>query len=186
MKFKVKVVLAVLISVLPSFIKIFIYRNFYRAKIGKNVRVGFGAVLCFSEMSLADHVRIGGLTVILVSKLNLEKKARVGSFTRIICYAVLLGCSAKIASWVSILADHRDSQTTFEAGAESWIFDYCYINPTCPITLGRNVGVGGGSYLFTHGFWLSKLDGYPVGFGSIDIADDVWLPWGCLSCQEFL
>jgi hypothetical protein len=33
--------------------------------------------------------------------------------------------------------------------------------------------------MFTHGYWLSKLDGYPISYGSITIDNDVWLPWGC-------
>ena len=56
---------------------------------------------------------------------------------------------------------------------------HCYIDLARPIKLGRNVGVGGGSYLFTHGMWLSKLEGFPVSYGGITIDNDVWLPWGC-------
>jgi hypothetical protein len=45
--------------------------------------------------------------------------------------------------------------------------------------MGKNVGVGGGTYIFTHGYWLSKLDGYPVSLGPVEFGNDVWIPWGC-------
>jgi acetyltransferase-like isoleucine patch superfamily enzyme len=103
----------------------------------------------------------------------------VGSVVRIVAHTVHLSHAVTVASWATISADPSDPRARFEAGPESWIFEYCYLNPTRPITLGRNVGVGGGSYMFTHGYWLSRLDGYPVSYGSIDIEDDVWLPWAC-------
>jgi acetyltransferase-like isoleucine patch superfamily enzyme len=143
------------------------------------VRIGFGTVLLFDNLTIDAKAVVGSLNLIRVSSMTLGARSRIGSCTRITCHTVMLGSAATIASWVSILADHRDPQTRFEAGAESWIFDYCYINPARPIVLGRNVGVGGGSYLFTHGFWLSKLQGFPVSYGPITIDNDVWLPWGC-------
>lgn len=64
-------------------------------------------------------------------------------------------------------------------GMHSWVLPECHVNTTRAVRLGRNVGVGGGTYIFTHGFWLSKLEGYPVAFGDVEMDDDVWIPWGC-------
>ncbi len=166
-------------SVLPNRLKLSLYRRVFGARIGSDVKIGFGAVLCSDELALDSGSRIGPLNIIRTHSFHLGKRGRIGSFTRILCHTVDLGPATTIGSQVSIVADHRDSRSKLVAGAESWIFDYCYVNPTRAISLGRNVGVGGGSYLFTHGYWLSRLEGYPVSYGPIEIGDDVWLPWGC-------
>ncbi|MDE2427346.1 MAG: acyltransferase [Burkholderiales bacterium] len=107
------------------------------------------------------------------------KRVKIGSFSRLTVHSVTLDSSVTIGSQVSIMASFTDPRSQFSAGAESWIFEYCYINPERAIKLGRNVGVGGGSYIFSHGLWLSKLKGYPISFGEVNIGNDVWLPWGC-------
>ena len=179
MKAKLRLAIFLATSLLPNVLKKFVYRAFFGAKIGADVRIGFGSVLCFEEMVIDSGCRIGWFNFVRVHDLRFGKRCRVGSFTKISCHAIDLGSASTIGSRVDILADHRDPRARFTAGSESWIFEYCYINPARPITLGRNVGVGGGSYLFSHGYWLSRLDGYPVSYGPIDIGDDVWLPWGC-------
>lgn len=179
MKSKLKLLIMLLLAVLPGWVKLPAYRWLFGARIGSGVRIGFATLLVFDELTIESGARIGNFNIIRVSSLKLGKRSRIGSCTRVTCHTVELGSAATLASWVSVLADHRDPQSVFKAGSESWIFDYCYINPARPIILGRNVGVGGGSYMFTHGFWLSKLKGFPVAYGSITIDDDVWLPWGC-------
>lgn len=179
MKGKLRLLALLITGLLPGWIKLPIYRWLFGAKIAAGVRIGFATLLIFDQLTLDAGVRIGSFNIIRVSTLKVGKRGRIGSCTRVTCHTVELGSASTLASWVSVLADHRDPQSVFKAGAESWIFDYCYINPARPIILGRNVGVGGGSYLFTHGFWLSKLKGFPVAYGSITIHDDVWLPWGC-------
>jgi acetyltransferase-like isoleucine patch superfamily enzyme len=176
---KLKLAALVATSVLPNRLKLAVYRRVFGARIGSDVRVGFGAVLCSDELALDSGSRIGSLNIIRAHSFHLGKRGRIGSFTRIVCHTVDLGPASTIGSQVSIVADQNDPRSKLAMGAESWIFDYCYVNPTRPISLGRNVGVGGGSYLFTHGYWLSRLDGYPVSYAPVEIGDDVWLPWGC-------
>jgi acetyltransferase-like isoleucine patch superfamily enzyme len=176
---KIKILLQLLICIFPNSIKIKIYEWVFNAKIGNDVKIGFGAILIFKNLQIGDSTIISPLCVIRVRELQLGKRVRVGMFTRISVYGINLGSSVTIGSQVSILASSENPECTFSAGAESWIFDYCYINPEKPIKLGRNVGVGGGSYIFGHGLWLSKLNGYPVNYGEINIGNDVWLPWGC-------
>ena len=179
MKQKLRLLVFAAVSILPGAIKLPLYRWIWGARIGRGVRVGFGAVLVFDHLRLDDGARIGWLSVIRVSSLSLGKRARMGGFLRVECHTIEMGSASTISSWVSILADHRDRRSRLVMGSECWILDYSYVNPARPITLGRNVGVGGGSYLFAHGLWLSKLEGYPVAHGPITIGDDVWLPWGC-------
>lgn len=51
-----------------------------------------------------------------------------------------------------------------------------FINTARPVRIGREVGLGMGSRIFTHGAYLSALDGYPVSFAPVTIGDCVWLP----------
>lgn len=179
MKEKLKLVLCGLVALLPGPLKKPIYRAFFNARIGADVRIGFGAVLCCDALVLEDGARIGPLTLVRVSQLTLGKRTRIGAFTRINAHTISLGPSVTIGPQVSIMGDHRDRRSALIAGAETWIFEYCYINLSRSVKLGRNVGIGGGSYVFTHGLWLSKLDGYPIAFGEVTIGNDVWLPWAC-------
>lgn len=176
---KSRLVFQLLLALMPNFIKIPAYRVFFDAEIGRGVRIGFGALMLFDTLKIGDGSRISPMCLIRVRHMRIGLRTKIGIFTRIIVHTVDLGPSVTIGPQVSIQASDRDPRCVFVAGAETWIFEYCYINVARPVRLGRNVGVGGGTYIFTHGLWLSKLKGYPVGFGAVTIGDDVWLPWGC-------
>ena len=51
-----------------------------------------------------------------------------------------------------------------------------FINTARPVTIGDEVGLGMGTKVFTHGAYLSALEGFPVAFGPVTIGDNVWLP----------
>jgi acetyltransferase-like isoleucine patch superfamily enzyme len=176
---KLKLIIQLLLCLFPNLLKIPLYRVLFGAVIGNRVQIGFGALLVFDTLTIGDDTRISPLCLVRVRHLTIGQRTKIGIFSRLIVFSVDLGPSVTIGPQVSILASDRDPRCVFSAGAETWIFEYCYINPARPIRLGRNVGVGGGSYIFGHGLWLSKLKGYPVGFGEVTIGNDVWLPWGC-------
>ena len=50
------------------------------------------------------------------------------------------------------------------------------INTARPVSIGHEVGLGTGTKLYTHGAYLSALDGFPVAFGPITLGDCVWIP----------
>jgi acetyltransferase-like isoleucine patch superfamily enzyme len=53
---------------------------------------------------------------------------------------------------------------------------FAQVNTARPVTIGEEVGIGIGSRVFTHGAYLSELDGYPATFSPVAIGDRVWLP----------
>jgi acetyltransferase-like isoleucine patch superfamily enzyme len=57
------------------------------------------------------------------------------------------------------------------------IFQSCFLNPSRPLSIGDDTGVGGRSSIFTHGSWQSAFEGYPVAFEPVTIGRNVWLPW---------
>jgi hypothetical protein len=45
------------------------------------------------------------------------------------------------------------------------------------VTVGAHVGIGGHTFIFTHGSWSDYLRGGPVRKAPVTIEDRVWLPW---------
>jgi acetyltransferase-like isoleucine patch superfamily enzyme len=50
------------------------------------------------------------------------------------------------------------------------------VNTARPVTIGHEVGLGMGTRIFTHGAYLSGLEGFPVAFGAVSIGGNAWLP----------
>lgn len=71
----------------------------------------------------------------------------------------------------------KSPESALIMGKRTIIMQASYINPTKPITIGDDSGIGGHCLLFTHGSWNSQLEGYPVKFAPISIGKKVWLPW---------
>jgi acetyltransferase-like isoleucine patch superfamily enzyme len=170
--------LILLASILPRALKLGIYRSL-GMKIGQNVSVGFGTMLFCTQAEMQDRAYIGHFCLIRVNVLRLGKRASISNFVRIDVHTLEMRSQATISSETELSGVRADERSTVYMGPASWILPHCFINVSRSVTLGRNVGVGGGSYLFTHGMWLPKLDGYPLSYGSITIGNDVWLPWGC-------
>lgn len=170
--------IAVLVAFLPSSVRIAIYR-LTGSKIGKGVKIGFGTVILAEKIEIGDNSIIGYCCRIKVNTLCIGKYVSIGNCVKINVYKIRMDSRAIISSTVYIEGDSSDKRCVIKLGMHSWIFQHCYINVVRQVTLGKNVGVGGGTYLFTHGYWLSKLDGFPVRYEPVFIEDNVWIPWGC-------
>lgn len=69
-----------LLAVLPSRVKVPLYRLLYRYKIGKGVKIGFGAAFVgVKHCRIGNHVRIGCFNLFChVDELNIADHARIG------------------------------------------------------------------------------------------------------------
>ena len=56
------------------------------------------------------------------------------------------------------------------------IFENTVLNPSEPIEIGDNCGIGADVMIWTHGAWLDITQGFPSDFGPVKIGDNVWLP----------
>lgn len=169
---------ALIAAALPSRLRIWLYR-LQGAKIGRSVSIGLGTVIIADHIEIGDHSRIGHLCRIKVSDMRLDQRVVIESSVKIIVNRLRMDSRSIINTGVYVSGDHEDQRSVLSLGMHSWIFYDCFINCARAVIMGKNVGVGGGSYIFTHGFWLNKLDGFPVSFGDVVIKDNVWLPWGC-------
>ena len=50
------------------------------------------------------------------------------------------------------------------------------INIAAPVLIGNEVGLGMDTKIFTHGGYLSEINGFPFERGSVTIGSNVWLP----------
>src|SRR5262249_57601504 len=62
-------------------------------------------------------------------------------------------------------------------GSRPIIRQMANINPTKPVVIGDDTGIGGHCLIFTHGAWLSNLEGYPVTYEPVTLGKSGWLPW---------
>ncbi len=164
-----------LIGLLPSPLKVAYYRM-RGAKIGKRVRIAPLAVIIAEEIEIGDDCRIGMLTFIKVRKLRLGNRVTIGTLVAIDTASVSIGHDSVVMEQ-TVVGGMLTPRSSLSIGCRVKIFPYCFINPTEPIIIEDDVGVGGGTYLFTHGSWQSVLEGFPIAFGPIHLKRGVWLPW---------
>ncbi|KCV35936.1 transferase hexapeptide repeat protein [Bordetella bronchiseptica SBL-F6116] len=164
-----------IIGSLPSRLKVAYYRM-KGASIGKNVKIGLFSVILADEITIGDDTRIGALSFIRCRKLHLGNRVQIGSMVAVDTGEVKIGHDSSIMEQV-VIGGMKTPRSRIDIGARVKVFPYCFLNPTEPIVIENEVGVGGSNYLFTHGSWQSVLDGYPIGFGPITIRKGVWLPW---------
>jgi acetyltransferase-like isoleucine patch superfamily enzyme len=164
-----------LIGLLPSPLKVAFYRM-RGAKIGKRVRIAPLAVIIAEEIEIGDDCNIGMLTFIKVRKLRLGNRVKIGMLVAIDTESVSIGHDSVVMEQ-TVVGGMLTPRSSLSIGCRVKIFPYCFINPTEPIIIEDDVGVGGGTYLFTHGSWQSVLDGFPIAFGPIHLKRGVWLPW---------
>ena len=164
-----------LFGFLPSFLKVWLYRK-RGFLIGKNVSIGFGSVISGQNVQIHDNTKIGFLTVIRAIRITVGRYVHIGSFVYIDTVDLEIGEDSEIREYVYV-AGLKTPESKLKLGKRCGIFQYCFLNPTKPIVLGDDCGIGGLSKLFTHGSFLSKLEGYPVAFAPITIGNNVWVPW---------
>lgn len=172
---KIPIAQMVLIGFLPSFLKKTIYK-LKGYKIGKGVKFGLGSVVIGKDVIIGDYSKIGFITVIRAKKIDIRRFVTIGSLTMIDTESILIDEDARINENV-IIGGQKTPESFFKLGKRGIIMEYSFINPTKPVIIGNDSGIGGHCLLFTHGSWLNELDGFPVTFAPITIGERVWLPW---------
>lgn len=166
-------------SFLPSPLHELVYRLFFGANFGAGVRLGFLTVLVADRIDVGPGTTIGARTRIEARHILIGGLARIGRRTIVRVNRLAMAWRAVLDDDVSVLGDPDDTASVLAMGMHSWIFPRCWVNVAREVVLGRNVGIGGSSLVFTHGYWLSQIQGFPVAQGPVRIRDDVWIPWNC-------
>lgn len=162
-------------GVLPSRIQRRLYqRRGYR--IANDVHLSLGVVIEADEVDIGSGVSIGFGTVIRGRTLRIGRRVDIGSFCFFEGRDMTIGDDTVIREQVFV-GGPLFPESSLEIGKRVRVFQTCFLNPSKPLRIGNETGVGGRSSIFTHGSWQSAIEGYPVAFEPVTIGENVWLPW---------
>jgi acetyltransferase-like isoleucine patch superfamily enzyme len=161
---------------LPSPIKVWAYRTFRGYKIGRGVKLAFGGVVVGRDVELGDGVEIGLLAMVMGRTIKIGRFSSIGTMSYVSCERIQIGEDARIREQVFV-GGPQLPESSFTLGSRTIILQLTSINPTKPVTIGDDTGIGGHCLIFTHGAWLNAMDGYPVTYEPVTLGKSVWLPW---------
>ncbi len=161
---------------LPSPLKVLAYRLLLGYSIGHGVRFSFGGVVVGKDVELGDHAEIGLFAIVRGRRIRIGRYSSVGTFSYVACEHIDIGEDAKIREQVFV-GGPQLPESKFTLGDRTIVLQMAFINPTKPVTIGDDTGIGGHCLIFTHGAWLNQLDGYPVTYEPVTLGKSVWLPW---------
>lgn len=161
---------------MPSPLKVWAYRVFLGYKIGKHVTIHVGGAVVGQHVEIADHVEIGLLAVVMGRHISIGRHSSVGTMSYVSCERITIGEDARIREQVYV-GGPTLPESSFTLGSRTIILQMSYINPTKPVVIGDDTGIGGHCLIFTHGAWANALDGYPVTYEPVTLGKSVWLPW---------
>ena len=174
-KTRIPVLHIALIGFLPSGLKKFVYR-LKGYKIAGTAKLSLGCVIIGKDVEIGHKTSIGFFTIVRARKIKIGRYVKIGAMSAIDTESISIDDDARINEQVYI-GGTKTPQSSLTMGKRTIIMQASYINPTMPITIGDDSGIGGHCLLFTHGSWNSILEGYSVKFAPIHIGKKVWLPW---------
>jgi acetyltransferase-like isoleucine patch superfamily enzyme len=161
---------------MPSPLKVWAYRHLLGYRIGRGVRIELGGAVVGKDVMLEDHVEIGLLAVVTGRTIRIGRHSSVGTMSYVSCERITIGEDARIREQVYV-GGPQLPESSFTLGSRTIILQMAYINPTKPVVIGDDTGIGGHCLIFTHGAWLNAMDGYPVNYEPVTLGRSVWLPW---------
>jgi acetyltransferase-like isoleucine patch superfamily enzyme len=161
---------------MPSAMKAWAYRSVLGYRIGRGVKFAPGSAVVGRDVELGDHVEIGLLAVVLGRTIRIGRHSSVGTMSYLACERIEIGEDARIREQVYV-GGPQLPESAFVLGSRTIVLQMAFINPTKPVTIGDDTGIGGHCLIFTHGAWLNQLDGYPVTYEPVTLGNSVWLPW---------
>jgi acetyltransferase-like isoleucine patch superfamily enzyme len=164
------------VGLLPSALKVRWYRlRGYR--IGRGVRLGFGAVVCGRDVAIGDGTQVGFFTIVRGRTVTLGRRVQLGAMTFLDVPRIRIGDDTRINEQVFVGGLQRPD-SVFEVGRNCQIMQMTFINPAVSVTIGDDSGIGGHCLVFGHTSWLSRFEGYPVDFQPVTIGRSVSIAWG--------
>ena len=129
------------------------------------------------EKNIDETVKFGSNVSINCEKVTIGKFATIGNNVRIQCRELEIGDNLFMADGVEVgRGGSTGYNSTVKIGNNVGIFENTIINPSEPVEIGDNCGIGADVMIWTHGAWLDVIQGFPVDFGPVKIGSNVWLP----------
>lgn len=161
---------------MPGPLRRFAYRTFLGYRIGARVKFGMGSAVVGRDVRIDDDVEIGLLAVVQGRHISIGRHSSVGTMSYLSCERIEIGEDARIREQVFV-GGPALPESLFKLGDRTIVLQNTNINPTKPVVIGDDSGIGGHCLIFSHGAWLNQLDGYPVTYEPVTIGKSVWLPW---------
>lgn len=167
--------IALILFFTPSFIHVFV-RKILGDQIGKKTKIKFGTLIFAKKITLGNEIKIGPFSYINCNEFSVGDQSTIKPLCVISATKIILHKYVHLAPLSIISGDHTIN-SHFIIGDHSRVFPFCWIDTGEGVEIGKHVGIGGHTLIFTHGVWADYLDGGPVSYGPVKINDNVWLPW---------
>jgi acetyltransferase-like isoleucine patch superfamily enzyme len=127
----------------------------------------------YSEVDIHPSVHIE------CDDITIGKGTIIGPHTRLVGTKISIGRDSWIGSHALIGGGSAfDPQAILQAGDFFHLGDHGEVNIARGVYIGDEVGLGVQTRIFTHGAWLSEIDGFPANFDLVNIESRVWIPNG--------
>jgi acetyltransferase-like isoleucine patch superfamily enzyme len=147
-------------------------------KTGKNCKMGKVTIIGNGEIILGNDVIIKDNIILNISgKLFVDDRTIINDNVKIEGNEIHLGKESWLEQFVSIGGGScHGTHGKLEAGDWLHMGRFSFINIAREVTIGDEVGLGEATKIYTHGSYLSYLDGFPINFNKISIGTNVWIP----------
>ena len=110
-----------------------------------------------------------------------EDSVRLGDWSTVHAGAMIYGdVTIGRAAWINegaIIGGGQKERGSLKAGDFLHLGVRSFVNIADKVSIGDEVGLGMETKIFTHGGYLSELEGFPYQRGPVSIGDNVWLPY---------
>lgn len=146
--------------------------------LGNNVTIGEGAHISGGCITIGDHTHVGRDVQIRVTQ-----ELVIGPYSRIGDHSIIRGRHVTLGR--EFYTNHHaeigggscfESTSLLEIGYWFHLGSYSIVNTAMPVSIGDEVGLGRFTNIYTHGAYLSAIDGFPVSFAPVTIGNRVWMP----------
>ncbi|MDE2233801.1 MAG: acyltransferase [Patescibacteria group bacterium] len=146
------------------------------------IPIGLFSYRVSKQFERSPEVRIGRFVRIVSNHVTLGKGSSIGQHSKIQSNILIMEQNSKLQHHVTVSVEHLDVNSNLRIGENAVVFTDSVLDCTAGITIGKNVGIGGRSLLFTHGGW--EIAGHKTKYGPIEIKDNAWLAWDVKVCPN--
>lgn len=150
-------------------------------ELARGARIGFGAIVAAGTVRLGEGARVLPLTLVVADTIELGPRARVGPVSMVRVRRLRVGAFGRIGALVIAVGRERYFQRSeLSLGVNGRIFPLCWLDCGQRVHVGNDSCLGGATHVFTHGSFLSYLEGFPVKTGDVFVGDNVYIAWRCV------
>ncbi len=146
--------------------------------LGTNVSIGENTRISGGRIVLGDDCRIGrNVEIRVLEELVLSKGSRVGDFSIIRGREIHVGRESYANHHAEIGGGSCfEKSSRLTVGCWFHLGSYAIVNTAMYVEIGSEVGLGRMTNVYTHGAYLSEIDGFPLKFARVKIGNRVWMP----------